>query len=42
MTTYSTGIRSMPVVIVARDLNKDRHSDGVVANYESDHIEVLL
>ena len=42
MTTYSTGIRSMPVAIVARDLNKDEHSDVVVANRGSNEVLIFL
>lgn len=40
MTNYSTGVRSIPVAIVVKDMNRDGHADLVVANRGSN--EVLI
>jgi hypothetical protein len=42
MTTYSTGVSSVPVAIAANDLNKDNHPDLIVANSGSNDVSVFL
>ena len=41
MTNYSTGVRSIPVAIVAKDMNRDGHADLVVANRDSNEVLVF-
>lgn len=41
MTNYSTGMRSIPVSIVAKDMNRDGHADLVVANRGSNEVLVF-
>lgn len=42
LVSYSTDISSAPVAINARDLNRDNHSDLVVANQGSNEILIFL
>ena len=42
LVTYSTGISSIPVAIIAKDLNKDNRSDLVVVNRGSNEVLILL
>ena len=42
ISTYSTGLRSIPVSVVAKDLNRDNRSDVVVANRGSNEVVILV
>ena len=42
LTTYSTGISSIPSSIAVKDLNKDNYLDIVVSNYGTNHVLVFL
>ena len=42
LISYSTGISSAPVAITAKDLNRDNHSDLVVANRGSNEVLIYL
>ena len=40
--SYSTGIRSAPVAIIAKDMNRDGYVDLIVANRDSNEVLVFV